>query len=67
MQKASLITRQHRYDCLCATTSGLNFAVVSNGVHIRFMRRTSGVCRFGYNKALALQVEHCQGGEKKPG
>ncbi|NUX57910.1 helix-turn-helix domain-containing protein [Paraburkholderia youngii] len=35
-----------------------NFAVVSNGVHMRFMRRTSGVCRFGYNKALASHASN---------
>jgi putative transposase len=38
-----------------------------NGVHLCFMRRTAGACRFVYNKALALQKERHERGEKKLG
>ena len=36
-----------------------------NGEQQRLMRRFAGSCRFVYNKALALQKERYEQGEKK--
>lgn len=41
------------------------FELIVNGEQQRQMRRFSGACRFVYNKALALQKERHEQGEKK--
>ena len=38
-----------------------------DGEQAHRMRRFAGACRFVFNKALALQKERCEGGEKKFG
>jgi len=43
------------------------FELMPNGQQERQMRRFAGACRFIYNKALALQKERCERGEKKLG
>ena len=40
------------------------FELQPNGEHIRDMRRFAGSCRFVYNKALALQKENHEAGNK---
>lgn len=40
------------------------FELIPNGEQLRSMRRFSGSCRFVYNKALALQKENYEAGEK---
>jgi putative transposase len=43
------------------------FELMPNGQQVRQMRRFAGACRFVYNKALALQKERYERGEKKLG
>jgi len=43
------------------------FQLRPNGQQVRHMRRFAGSCRFVYNKALALQKERYQNGQKKLG
>ncbi|WP_448153055.1 RNA-guided endonuclease InsQ/TnpB family protein [Castellaniella caeni] len=43
------------------------FALMPDGQQERQMRRFAGSCRFVFNKALALQKERCEQGEKKLG
>jgi putative transposase len=43
------------------------YQLMPNGQQERQMRRFAGSCRFVYNKALALQKERCEQGEKKLG
>ena len=43
------------------------FELKPNGEQQRLMRRSAGSCRFVYNKALALQQERHDAGEKKLG
>jgi putative transposase len=43
------------------------FELMPNGQQERQMRRFAGACRFVYNKALALQKERYERGEKKLG
>ena len=43
------------------------FELIPTGEQARKMRRFAGVCRFVYNKALALQQERYAAGDKKPG
>jgi len=43
------------------------FELMPNGQQARQMRRFAGSCRFVYNKALALQKERYERGEKKLG
>ena len=40
------------------------YALMLNGDQLRDMRRFSGSCRFVYNKALALQKENHEAGDK---
>ena len=40
------------------------FELMPNGEQLRSMRRFSGSCRFVYNKALALQKENYEAGDK---
>jgi putative transposase len=43
------------------------YQLMPNGQQERQMRRFAGSCRFVYNKALALQKERYERGEKKLG
>lgn len=43
------------------------FELMPNGEQQRDMRRFAGSCRFVFNKALALQKERYEQGEKKLG
>ena len=43
------------------------YELMPNGQQERQMRRFAGACRFVYNKALALQKERYERGEKKLG
>ena len=43
------------------------YELLPNGQQVRLMRRFAGSCRFVYNKALALQKERYECGEKKLG
>lgn len=43
------------------------FALIPDGQQERQMRRFAGSCRFVFNRALALQKERYEGGEKKLG
>lgn len=43
------------------------FELQPNGEQQRLMRRFAGSCRFAYNKALALQLNRHEAGEKKLG
>ena len=40
------------------------YELIPNGDQLRDMRRFSGLCRFVYNKALALQKENHEAGNK---
>jgi putative transposase len=50
-----------------ATTSSLQIRTQANGEQQRQMRRFAGSCRFVFNKALALQKDRYEHGEKKLG
>ncbi len=43
------------------------YKLMPTGEQQRQMRRFAGSCRFVFNKALALQKERYECGEKKPG
>ena len=43
------------------------YELIPDGQQVRQMRRFAGSCRFVFNKALALQKERYEQGEKKLG
>lgn len=53
-----------KYDLAHETTTGIQIPVKTSGQQEREMRRFAGACRFVFNRALALQNENHEAGNK---
>jgi len=54
-----------KYSVIMQRLQAFKYELRPNGQQQRLMRRFAGSCRFVFNKALALQKERYEQGEKK--